>query len=128
VIVDPTCLDNSENSCLNDCVNPKFKESGTQGKFVPTCHHCGIIGHIRQNCYLLKSQKPWNKQDAPKKGSGEKPSLDKYVPLHKRHISQRGKDFVICKNANLNSTATVKKHSNKRSMPICHHCGIIGHI
>jgi hypothetical protein len=80
VIVDPTCLDNSENSCLNDCVKPKSKESGTQGKFVPTCHHCEIIGHIRPNCYLLKSQKPWNKQDASKKGSGEKPFSDKYVP------------------------------------------------
>jgi hypothetical protein len=27
VIVDTTCLDNVENSCLNDCVKPKSKES-----------------------------------------------------------------------------------------------------
>jgi hypothetical protein len=55
VIVDPACLDNSKNSCLNDFVKPKSKESGTQGKLVPTSHHCGIISHIRPNCYLLKS-------------------------------------------------------------------------
>jgi len=43
-----------------------------------------------------------------------------------RHI--KGKDSVICKNANHNSGKTVKKHSNKRSLPTSHHCGITGHI
>jgi hypothetical protein len=61
MIVDTACLDNLENSCLNDSVKPKSKESRTQGKFVPTCHNCGNVGHIRPNCYLLKSHKPWNK-------------------------------------------------------------------
>jgi hypothetical protein len=55
VIVDTACL---ENYCLNNHVMPKSKESGTRGKFVPTCHNCGKIGHIRPNCYLLKSHKP----------------------------------------------------------------------
>jgi ABC-type tungstate transport system permease subunit len=36
VIVDTTCL---ENSCLNNHVMPKFEESGTRGKFLPTCHN-----------------------------------------------------------------------------------------
>jgi hypothetical protein len=42
-------------------VEPESKdhqEKQTQGKFVPTCHHCWIIGHIRPIYYLLKSQKP----------------------------------------------------------------------
>jgi hypothetical protein len=64
VIVDTACLDNS---CLNNCVMPKSKESGTRGKFVPTCHNCGKIGHIMPNCYLLKSHRPWIKQDAMRK-------------------------------------------------------------
>jgi hypothetical protein len=37
VIVDTTCL---KNSCLNNHVMPKSKESEIQGKFVPTCHNC----------------------------------------------------------------------------------------
>lgn len=123
VTVDTACLDNS---CLNNHVMPKFKDIGTQahGKFVPTCHNCGKIGHIRPNCYLLKSHRPWIKQDALRKS--EDSSSAKYVPPHKRHI--KGKGNVVCKNANLNSAENVKKHSNKRSLPTCHHCGITGHI
>jgi hypothetical protein len=68
VIVDTACL---ENSSLNNHVMPKFKESRIQGKFVPTCHNCGKIGHIRPNYYLLKSHRPWIKQDASRKGKVE---------------------------------------------------------
>ena len=25
-------------------------------KFVPTCHHCGVIGHIRPQCHKLKRE------------------------------------------------------------------------
>jgi len=55
VIVDTACL---ENSCFNNHVMPKSKESGTRDKFVPTCHNCEKIGHIRPNSYLLKSHRP----------------------------------------------------------------------
>jgi hypothetical protein len=58
VIVDAAC---SENSSLNNCVKPNSKDSGTQGKFVPMCYHCGKVGHIRPKCYLLKSHRPWKK-------------------------------------------------------------------
>jgi hypothetical protein len=47
-------LDKGKNSCLNNCVKPISKTSSkkqTQAKFVPTCHHCGIIGHITPNCF-----------------------------------------------------------------------------
>jgi hypothetical protein len=116
VIVDTACL---ENSCLNNHVMPKSKESRTQGKFVPTCHNCGKIGHIRPNCYLLKSHGSWIKQDAPRKGKVEDFSSSKFVPPHRRHI--KGKGNIICENANLKSIEITKKHSNKRSLPTCHH-------
>jgi hypothetical protein len=85
VIVDIACLDNS---CLNNCVKPKSKDTGTQahGKFVPTCHNCGKIGHIMPNCYLLKSHRPWIKQDALRKSEVEDFSSAKYVLSHRRHI------------------------------------------
>jgi hypothetical protein len=76
VIVDTACL---ENTCLNNHVKPKFKDTGTQvhGKFVPTCHNCEKIGHIRSNCYLLKSHRPWIKQDALRKSEVEDSSSAK---------------------------------------------------
>jgi hypothetical protein len=123
VIVDTACLDNS---CLNNCVMPKPNESGTRGKFIPTCHNCGKIGHIRPNCYLLKSHRPWIKQDAMRKNEVDDSSSSKYVPPHRRYI--KGKGNVICKNDNYNSTENVKKYSSKRSLPTCHHCNITGHI
>jgi hypothetical protein len=109
-------------------VKPKSKDTGTQahGKFVPTCHNCGKVGHIRPNCFFFKTHRSWIKQDAPRKGKVEKYSSSKYVPTYWRHI--KGKDSVICKNSNQKSAETVKKHSNKRSLPTCHHCGITGHI
>jgi hypothetical protein len=58
LIEDTACLDNS---CLTNHVMPNSKESGIQGKFIPKCHNCGKIGHIRPNCYLLKSHRPWIK-------------------------------------------------------------------
>jgi hypothetical protein len=128
VIVDTACLDISENSCLNNCVKPKYKDTGTQahGKFVPTCHNRGKVGHIGPNCYLLKTHKSWIKQDALRKGKIEESSSSKYVPPHRRDI--KGKGNVICKNVNHNFAEIVKKHSNKRSLPTCHHCSITSHI
>jgi hypothetical protein len=73
VIVDAAC---SENSCLNKHVMRKSNESGTRGKFVHTCHNCGKTGHIRPNCYLLKSHRPWIKQDALRKSEKILPHLN----------------------------------------------------
>jgi hypothetical protein len=75
---------------------------------------------------LLKSHRPWIKQDALRKSEVEDSSSAKYVPPHRRHIN--GKGTVVCKNANLNFVENVKKHSNKKILPTCHHCSITGHI
>jgi hypothetical protein len=64
------CSDNSKKHCVSNCVKAKSKTylgKQTQAKFVPTLHHCGIVGHIRPNCCQLKSQRHWNKKDAHKK-------------------------------------------------------------
>jgi hypothetical protein len=120
VIEDTSCLDNS---CLTNHVMPSSKESGLQGKFIPTCHNCGKIGYIKPNCYLLKSHRPWIKQDAMRKSEVEDSSSSKYVPPHRRHI--KGKGNIVCKNANHISAEKSKQHSNKRSLPTYHHYGII---
>ena len=41
-------------------------------KFVPTCHHCGVIGHIRSQCPKLKREQNHVARFPPKKSSGPK--------------------------------------------------------
>jgi hypothetical protein len=112
VIEDTSCLDNP---CITNHVMPNSKESGIQGKFIPKCHNIGKIGHIRPNCSLLKSHRPWIKQDALRKSEVKDYSSSKYVPLHRRHI--KGKGNIVCKNADHISAKKVKQHSNKRTYP-----------
>jgi len=90
-------------SCENDYITPAKSEHSTE-RSLPTCHHCGMMGHIRQNCGQLKFPKTWNKKNAPKKEKDvEVHSKTKYVPPHRRQSTQK---FV----------------------PICHHCGLSGRI
>jgi hypothetical protein len=35
---------------------------------IPTCHHCGISGHIRPNYFQIHSQKPWDISHVPREG------------------------------------------------------------
>ena len=39
-------------------------------KFVPTCHHRGVIGHIRPQCHKLKREQNHVAGSLPKKFSG----------------------------------------------------------
>ena len=38
-------------------------------KFVPTCHNCGVIGHIRPKCHKLKREQNHVIRSLPKKPS-----------------------------------------------------------
>ena len=46
-------------------------------KFVPTCHHCGMIGHIRPQCHKLKREQNHIARSLYKKLSGPK-----YIVCH----------------------------------------------
>ena len=41
-------------------------------KFVSNCHHCGVIGHIRPQCSMLKKEQNHDAKSLPKKPSGSK--------------------------------------------------------
>ena len=41
-------------------------------KFVTTCHHCSVIGHIRPQCHKLKRQQNHVTRSLPKKPTGSK--------------------------------------------------------
>ena len=46
-------------------------------KFVPTCHHCGVIGYIRHQCHKLKREQNHVTRSLPKK-----PSRPKHIVCH----------------------------------------------
>ena len=51
----------------------RFQPKALDGsKFVPTCHHCGMIGHIRPQCHKLKREQNHVARSLPKKSSGPK--------------------------------------------------------
>jgi hypothetical protein len=35
---------------------------------ISTCHHYGISGHTRPNCFHIRSQKPWDRSHGPREG------------------------------------------------------------
>ena len=49
----------------------------SRSKFVHTCHHCGVIGHIRPQCSMLKRKQNHVARSLPKK-----PSRLKYIVCH----------------------------------------------
>ena len=48
-----------------------------ESKFVPTCHHCGVIGHIRPQCHKLKREQNHITRSLPKK-----PNRPKHIVCH----------------------------------------------
>jgi hypothetical protein len=45
---------------------------------IPTCHHYGVAGHIRPNCFQIRPQKPRNKTLAPRK---DEPGFEEQVKM-----------------------------------------------
>ena len=44
----------------------------SRSKFVPICHHCGVIGHIRPLCPKLKREQTYVARSLPKRPNGPK--------------------------------------------------------
>jgi hypothetical protein len=87
VFVPPTVLE------LPPVIEDKQKEKvnddvpGTQQphsiRRPPICHHCGLSGHVRPQCSLLKVQKAKAKKEAPKQAHyGARPMAQHQTPWH----------------------------------------------
>ncbi|CAL9010851.1 unnamed protein product [Prunus brigantina] len=114
--------------CSSSCVPPPLttfvKESNTKfdvleptrtQRFIPTCYHCGVKGHIRPRCNALRNvSRATNAND------------------FKNHVSSvktcELAKSVICTRDKHSSLAKFGFQQPKRFIPICHHCGTLGHI
>ena len=65
-------------------------------KFVPTCHHCSVISHIRPQCSMLKKEQNLVARSLPKK-----PSRPKHIVCHHcgafRHLRPHCSKFQALK-------------------------------
>lgn len=100
------CLDKGKNVIVHEHVQVEFEipvKKQSKSKFIPTCFHCGIIGHTRPYCLQICSQNLGLRSLNLRKGkAGRKHFLPKYAQRQRTQPSQK-------------------------SIPTCHHCSKIGH-
>ena len=53
-----------------------FSQLWNKSIFVPTCHLCGVVGHIRSNCYLLR-----HKPKLETRSASRNTDVPKYIPV-----------------------------------------------
>jgi hypothetical protein len=71
-------------------VNLQNLPRSTNKRSQPTCHLCGVSGHIRPHCPQIRTQKPWIKKQEPKKGKhGSNPPKPHHAPCQKWQFPQR---------------------------------------
>jgi hypothetical protein len=99
---------------VNDSISKTPSVKQTQGKLFPTCHHCGIIGHIRPNCRKFKVSPKKENQAAASTFHGKKGKK-----IHLEHHAFYPKPRVM---------HPPRKLPSKKFVLTCHHCGKIGHI
>ncbi|KAK1567700.1 hypothetical protein Q3G72_015394 [Acer saccharum] len=79
-------------------------QKGNFSKFIPVCHYCNVVGHIRPKCYEYARQ--------CKLGNVEHDKNMKKLPNHspKHEFKSRA------------------RHNISKFIPICHFCNVVGHI
>ncbi|BFG26512.1 hypothetical protein CerSpe_127860 [Prunus speciosa] len=93
----------------------KGKLSPPQSKFVPTCHHCGVKGHIRPRCHILRIESQGSKES----------KFKTHVSSFKGYVAVKS---VVCTRDKHSSLEKFGFQQPKRFIPTCHHCGTLGHI
>jgi hypothetical protein len=86
---------------------------------IPTCHHSGIIGHIRSNCFQIRSQKPWKKTLIPRKDEPGFEEQDRMLSDQVKLISEKSayltpneQRFALVNNQKASKQVWVKKEDN----------------
>jgi hypothetical protein len=88
----------------------------------PTCHHCGVTGHIRPHCHQIRHQKPRIKKQEPKIGkSSSKPSKPHHASRQKWQYPQKGSPS--CRHSSKNGHTKAKyfreKPNKHKEIQIC---------
>jgi len=72
------------------CMDKGKEVIGGGYRWPPICHHCGLSGHIRPQCSLLKAQRSKVKKELPRQAtSGTRPLAPHQDPWHQAPQHQR---------------------------------------
>jgi hypothetical protein len=76
----PTVEDKGKDK-VNDDVKGTQKPYSIRRPLI--CHHCGLSGHVRPQCSLLKAQKAKDKKEVPRQeNSGTRPAAQFQTPWY----------------------------------------------
>jgi hypothetical protein len=79
---------------------------------IPTCHHCGINGHIHPNCFHICSQRPWDRSHVPREGEPGFENQVKNLSDQVKLISEKLESLTL--NEKISVLANNKKKTSKQ--------------
>jgi len=78
---------------------------------IPTCHQCGVSGHILPNCFQIRSQKLWDKLHVPKK---DEPGIENQVKNLSDQVKLIGEKLgSLTPNEKKSVLLNIKKNTSK---------------
>jgi hypothetical protein len=82
---------------------------------LPTCHHCGITGHIRPKCTHLRAQKSKVHKELPARAtSGTLPPTAHQAPWHQEQ-------FIPTNQSGKSKKNKLRRYKRKSQKPISNH-------
>jgi hypothetical protein len=82
----PTVEDKGKDKIIGDVTGTQKPPSI---RISPICHHCGLSGHVRPQCSLLKAQKAKAKKEVPRQANhGTRPTAQYQTPWYQAPYHQ----------------------------------------
>jgi hypothetical protein len=105
----PTVEDKGKDKVNNDVPGTQEPHSIRRP---PICHHCGLSGHVRPQCSLLKAQKAKAKKEVPRQAHyGTRPVAQHQTPWHQApHQAPR---YLMC------VLMSTHKRTNRLQYSVC---------
>jgi hypothetical protein len=101
----------------NITLKSKFKilhKRVLDSKFIPPCHHCGIMGHTHPNCFQIRARQPWSTQNVHRK---DELGIEKQLLVLTAQVNLISEKLASLSNcSDLNNAAPITDKANKNQV------------
>ena len=107
VVIENSCLPKETLEDVTKKSKLKFKvpvRTNLNSKFISTCYHCGVMGHMCPNCFQIRAKQPWSQQNIPRK---DEPRIGNQLKILTTQVK-----LISEKLATLSNFADIKDTSN----------------